>query len=332
MKSFISLLKDARLIIETCFETQPGDTVTILADANHTVEAEALAAAAHAIDAKPIILNVTSMAALARIYPAMPVEPPKHMAAAMSNSDAVIIEVELEYAHRLAHTEAVRASCEANARIASIENGMGAWGLTKEDVLGIEERTRKLIEVIRDANRIHLTAPGGTEVTLSIRGRLPLKCVPLKKRGEMMNPIPLWGEVAWGPVEDRTEGKIVIDGFMCGIGLVGSLPRPIEWIMKKGRAVEIRGDENAENLKMVLAKSDENANVVGEFAIGTSPHEEFGSPSEQGKLGTIHFALGDNLSYPGGRNKSKTHFDGTVRDVTIEVDDRLIIRDGKLII
>ncbi|RLB03284.1 MAG: hypothetical protein DRG83_07270 [Deltaproteobacteria bacterium] len=332
MKSFISLLKDARLIIETCFETQPGDAVTILADADHMAEAEALAAAAHAIDAKPVIFNVTSMATLAKIHPAMPADPPKHMAAAMTNSDVIIIEVELEYAHRLAHTEAVRDSCKANARIASIEDGMGEWGLTKEDVLAIEERTKKLIEATRDAKWVHVTAPGGTDVTLSIEGRPPLKCTPIKKRGEMMNPIPLWGEVAWGPVEDKTEGKIVIDGYMCGIGLVGSLPKPIEWTMKNGRAVNISGDENAEKLKTVLSKSDENANVVGEFAIGTSPFEGFGTPSEQGKLGTVHFALGDNLSYPGGRNKSKTHFDGTVRNVTIEVDGRLIIKDGKIVI
>jgi len=148
-----------------------------------------------------------------------------------------------------------------------------------------------------------------------------------------MGPIPLWGEVAYAAVENKTEGKIVIDGIMLGVGVYGSLKNSIEWTIKGGRAVEIKGGEEAEKLKDAVVSSDENGTVVAEFAIGTSHKEKFGSPSEKGMLGTVHFALGDNSHcYPGGQCLSKLHLDGSVRNVTIEVDGKKIMQDGHLVI
>ena len=45
----------------------------------------------------------------------------------------------------------------------------------------------------------------------------------------MMGPLPLWAEVAFAAVEDRTEGTIVVDGVMLGIGLPGQVTEPITW-------------------------------------------------------------------------------------------------------
>ena len=58
---------------------------------------------------------------------------------------------------------------------------------------------------------------------------------PIKKRGQMMGPVPLWAEVAFAAVEDRTEGHVVVDGIMLGIGLPGQTPNPIEWRVENGR-------------------------------------------------------------------------------------------------
>jgi leucyl aminopeptidase (aminopeptidase T) len=75
------------------------------------------------------------------------------------------------------------------------------------------------------------------------------------------------------------------------------------------------------------------ADVVAEFAIGTSHKEALGSPSEKGLMGTVHFALGDNSHcYPGGQSHSRLHLDGNCRNVTVEVDGRVIIKDGTLVI
>ena len=51
-----------------------------------------------------------------------------------------------------------------------------------------------------------VTSPAGTDVRVSIEGRPALEVTPIKKRGQMMGPVPLWAEVAFAAVEDRTEG------------------------------------------------------------------------------------------------------------------------------
>ena len=82
-----------------------------------------------------------------------------------------------------------------------------------------------------------------------------------------------------------------------------------------------------------MADAEENANTIAEFAIGTSHKEKFGSPSEKGMMGTVHFALGDNAQcYPGGQSLCSVHLDGSIRDVSIEVDGKMIMKDGRLVI
>ena len=333
MKSMITLLKGARLIVEHCMTVKAGDKVLIIADHDHMMNAEALAGAAFAVGAYPVIANVTHHVSSALASMEVPMEPPAHLAEAMIHSDEIIITTNLEWANRFAHVNPVRASVERGAKIASVEEGMEDWDLTIEDINEITKKAEKIIDAMKGAKWVRVTSPGGTDVKISVEGRPPLKVVPVKEPGIMMGPIPLWGEVAYASVENKTEGKIVIDGIMLGVGVYGSLNHPIEWTVKGGRAVDIKGSEEAERLRNAVRSSDENGTVVAEFAIGTSHKEKFGSPSEKGMLGTVHFALGDNIHcYPGGQCLSKLHLDGSVRNVAIEVDGRMIMKDGKLVI
>ena len=118
---------------------------------------------------------------------------------------------------------------------------------------------------------------------------------------------------------------------MLGIGLPGQTPHPITWKVEKGRVIEITGGEEAERLKQVIAGVP-GADVIGEFAFGTSEKSPTGSPSEKGLLGTVHFALGDNHNaYPGGQNVSTLHLDGNCLNASLLIEDtgQYIVKDGK---
>ncbi len=118
---------------------------------------------------------------------------------------------------------------------------------------------------------------------------------------------------------------------MLGIGLEGQVHEPITWTMESGRCVLIEGGDEAERLKKVI-EGVENATVIGEFAFGISEKSPFGSPSEKGRVGTVHFALGDNHNaYPGGQNVCTLHLDGVCLNATllIEDDGAYIVRDGE---
>lgn len=333
MKSSITLIKGARLIVEHCMTVKADDKVLIIADDEHMPEAQSIAGVAYSLGAYPVIANVTHHVSAALASMAVTMEPPAHLAQAMLHADEIIITTNLEWANRFAHVDPVKESVERGAKIASVEEGLGTWDLEISDIDLITQRAEKIIAAMEGAKWAHVSNPAGTDVNICIENRPPLKVVPVKEPGVMMGPIPLWGEVAYAAVEDKTHGKIVVDGIMLGVGVSGTLPEHMTWTIENGRAVDISGGEAAQKLQKVVADAEENANTIAEFAIGTSHKEVFGSPSEKGMMGTVHFALGDNAHcYPGGQSWCSVHLDGSVRDVSIEVDGKPIMKDGQLII
>jgi leucyl aminopeptidase (aminopeptidase T) len=325
------LRRDAELVAGVCMSVAPGDVVTIITDDAHRNEANALAQVVVERGGFPVIANNEHQVRRALTDMRFPMAPPRNLHEAMTTSDEIIIITNLEWANRFAHVSAVRESCDNNAKIASVEEGIGAWDLTEADIRDATDRARAAIAALKGAKWCRVTSPAGTDVRVSIEGRPALEVTPIKQRGQMMGPVPLWSEVAFAAVEDRTEGTIVVDGIMLGIGLPGQTPHPITWKVHKGRVTEISGGEEAERLKKVIAGVP-GADVIGEFAFGTSEKSPTGSPSEKGLLGTVHFALGDNHNaYPGGQNVSTLHLDGNCLNASLLNEDTgvYIVKDGK---
>ena len=129
-----NLLQDAALIVDVCFSVEEGDVVTIICDDDREDEARAVAEVCVDRGAWPVIMNNETQVRRGRADVRFPMAPPANLHRAMVGSDEVIIIANLEWANRFAHVNAVRETCEANGKIASIEPGMGAWGLTQEDL------------------------------------------------------------------------------------------------------------------------------------------------------------------------------------------------------
>ncbi len=326
-----NLLQDAALIVDVCFSVEKADVVTIICDDDREDEARAVAEVCVDRGAWPVIMNNEMQVRRGRADVRFPMAPPANLHRAMVGSDEVIIIANLEWANRFAHVNAVRETCEANGKIASIEPGMGEWGLTQEDLERSAQRTKDAVEALAGKKQVHVTTALGTDFNVSIEGRSPLCLTPYKARGQMMSPIPLWTEVAYAAVEDFTHGTAVVDGVMLGIGLSGQVKEPIRWTLDGGKCVKIEGGEEAEKLRHAI-DGVENADIVGEFAFGTSEKAPFGTPSEKGRIGTVHLALGDNHNaYPGGQNVSSLHLDGVFLDATLQIvdDGTYIVKDGE---
>jgi len=329
-----NLLKDAALVVDVCLSVEEDDVVTILTDDEHYDQARALASVVVERGGWPVIMNNEPQVSRARADVRFPMAPPANLHRAMVGSDEVIIITNLEWANRFAHVSAVRETCAANGKIASVEEGMGTWDLSVEDILEATRRAKDAIAALEGKTQVRVTTALGTDFTVSIAGRPALEVTPIKERGQMMGPVPLWAEVAFAAVEDFTHGTAVVDGVMLGIGLPGQVKEPIRWTLEGGRCVAIEGGEEARRLREAIAGVD-NADVVGEFAFGTSEKAPFGSPSEKGRIGTVHLALGDNHNaYPGGQNVCSLHLDGVFLNATMQIvdDGTYILRDGEWVL
>ena len=158
------------------------------------------------------------------------------------------------------------------------------------------------------------------------RNILPSKGV-LREKGESGN-LPS-GEVYLAPWEDKSNGKVVIDGSVSGIGM---LEEPIVIEVVNGYAETIKGGKQAKQLEEMLDKTGRDARAVAEFGIGTNYKAILtGHILEDEKVyGTIHVAFGNNLSM-GGRISVSSHIDGLVKEPDVYFDDKLVMTKGKII-
>ncbi|MEM2679549.1 MAG: hypothetical protein QXU01_03945, partial [Candidatus Hadarchaeales archaeon] len=97
-----------------------------------------------------------------------------------------------------------------------------------------------------------------------------------------------------------------------------------------GIAVKIEGNDK---LFKIVSKVGKNARNLAEFGIGTNKMARFsGSVLEEEKIvGTCHIALGDNSTF-GGNVRAGVHIDCVMLKPTVEIDGRVILQDGRLLV
>jgi len=314
----ISIMKGARIAVETCMKIKPEETVLIVTDTLKIRIAEAFVYAA----ASPGAHTVTTIMEPAQEHAR---EPPKPVAEAMKAAEVVLVPT----TKSLSHTEARRAATKTGARIASMpgitEDMMRIGGLTA-DYEQIATLTEKVAGILEKAKTVRVTSPSGTDLAMSVEGRPPLKDTGLyHKPGEWGN-LPA-GEACLAPVEGTTNGVLVIDS------MGSTVTQPLKITVKNGWAKKFDGPDAAK-LEGILKAADKNAYNIGELGIGTNPKARItGKVLEDEKvLGTVHIALGDNTSYQGGHTRSKTHLDGIVFQPTVKVDTRPLMQKGKLLV
>jgi leucyl aminopeptidase (aminopeptidase T) len=253
-------------------------------------------------------------------------EPPTAVAAAMRAASAVAIATRFSLSHTQARLQATR----AGARIASMP-GISADIFARTipvDYTHLERAGRSLASKLTEADLCRVTAPGGTDVELSLHAREAI-CDDgdLLLRGAWGN-LPA-GEAFIAPREHEATGTIVVDGSLSGWGL---LDEPLELELRRGRAMSAQGGPAAEWLLQTLDAGGENGRTLGELGIGTNPGATIsGQILEDEKVeGTVHFAFGTNTSF-GGSNQATVHIDGLVRDAVVDLDGQPILRAGRLL-
>ena len=226
-------------------------------------------------------------------------------------------------------------------------------GLTKDmfdrtvniDYALLADRCAKLGKKYDNAVSVHVTAPGGTDITVPVEGRKGLF-----DNGDFSKPgsggnIPA-GEVFISPVvgDPKVEGSgcngtIVFDGSMTFGDGDSIIKTPIEVSVKNGFVQTVKGAEEAARLLKTIEDAESkavkmekegklpagqgeiykrNARNIGELGIGLNPAATItGNMLEDEKaFKTCHFAIGQNYD---GDAPSLIHLDGVVRNPTIVI-------------
>jgi aminopeptidase len=195
------------------------------------------------------------------------------------------------------------------------------------------DQAERLIDALADATSVRITTPGGSDITLDIKGRRFVPDVKITDTEKGCN-LPC-GEVFCAPVEDGANGIVVADG---SIGGEGPPPVPVTLEVDSGRVISVRcADQQWQKRITQLLDTDEGARTIAELGIGLNPKARLvGIMLEDEKAyRTAHIAFGSNIGFPGGVNHSTTHIDYLVHRPTIVAHleggtERTIVEDGDL--
>ncbi len=194
--------------------------------------------------------------------------------------------------------------------------------LVNIDFSEMDKFTKKVMRIMKDAEKVVVENPAGTHIEFSVKGRKwDNDNGNLSQKGKHGN-LPA-GECFTAPVEETFNGRIVISLIDDKLGR-GVME------FRKGKLIRFEGEGVEEVVKTI--GNDPTGKIIGEFGIGTNKGARI-SPNmleAEKAFGTVHFAIGD--SYGIGLNKSRFHYDALVDKVTLTADGRKIAENGKFLI
>lgn len=202
------------------------------------------------------------------------------------------------------------------------------------DYYRMGQDANRLLEAFQNARHVHIQAPGGTDLTISIENR-PFKTDMVIHPGTWGN-LPA-GEIWCAPVESTGSGVLVCDGC---IGDLGPVPAPLTLQIEEGRIVRLDCADTMFAAQLAeLTALDADASRLGELGIGLNPGARLtGNMLEDEKaFETAHIAFGNNQGLPGGCNHSCTHREFLFRYPTMEVryldgSSRVVIKYGQILV
>jgi hypothetical protein len=222
------------------------------------------------------------------------------------------------------------------------------------DYTRLRSDAKRLCKILTGAESVKVVAPGGTDFTLSLRGRkAKADDGDYRQRGRGGN-VPS-GEAYACPALGSANGVIAFDGSIVLNDGEVVIKRPILTEVNGGFVTKISGGKEASLLRKsvkegeakarqmgrsgdlrpeLVQKYAKNAWAIGELGIGLNRKAKIvANMLEDEKVyGTCHFAIGSNYD---GDAEAMIHLDGLVKSPTITVVSKSgkvseFMTDGKL--
>ena len=324
-------IKDTlRLTLEKVMQAEAGQQMLVLADTYSRSRSigYTLTELANSMGIKTIMAVMEPLTQTGE-------EPPAPIAAAMKSVDFIF---EIAERSSTVHTNARKDATDLGAKYYSLYTDLSEDFLrrviTFEDLQKMKRTTDKLAELMTKANQATITGPYGTNLTMSLKGRIGLPLSPITEQAIAPGYLDS-AETAIAPVEGTTEGVMAVDANVRGWGYI--LRTPIIFKVKKGKVqldtITSNDSDQAERFKKMVTRDENASNCAAELGIGashTAPKILRGDYLiDFAVAGTMHIAVGRNNDI-GGVVKSDVHTDLLMTGTTVKLDDITVIEKGEL--
>jgi len=239
--------------------------------------------------------------------------------------------------YSLTHTDAREHATQAGARVASMPRFLPEMfypgGPMAADYRKIAHETTNMAGLITLANEATIKSRAGTDLTFSLKGRNGMSDSGIFTEKGTWGNLPS-GEAYCSPVEGTTNGRVVVQKGWCP-----ELKENMIMTFRKGKVTSIDGGGQVGNrLRELLSFGKEEEPYLSrrnhaELGVGTNPNAKRPDITlEAEKIrGTVHIGIGDN-SHMGGAVKADVHEDFIVPLATLSLDNRIVMRRGRLVI
>lgn len=311
------LVKIAENILVSCLGVKPEEEVLVVTDDSRKEIGKAIYEASKNLGCEGMMIVMTEREVSGQ-------EPPKAVAAAMKAADVVIAPTAKSLTHTNARIEAAKNGTRV-ATMPGITEAMFKQGAMTANYDEVEKLTAKVTDLLTEA-KVARIEKDGKVLTINIEGRPGMPSPGVYKQPGKCGNLPS-GEAYIAPLEDGSDGEMIIDGSMVG---VGKLENPLHMVISGGKLRSVTGS-NSEKLDILL-KNEVNGTLC-ELGIGTNEKAILnGVILEDEKVyGTVHIAFGTNTSF-GGVNKAECHMDGIILNPTLYLDDVKIIDKGEFLV
>ncbi len=318
--------------VNTCLRIQPSEKVTVITDDDTR---EIAASIVHELIAvgSPFHAYVLEEVA-SRPLVGLPAE----IAEDMETSEVSIFAVRVqrnELKSRMEMTDIVNRRRMRHAHMVNINRQIMLEGM-RADFNRVDALSRKVMDIVTQADKIVARNPAGTDLTADLNH--DYKWI---KTSGIISP-DKWGNLPGGEVfttPGEVNGTYVVDGvvgdYLCEkYQDLGNQPLTIH--MKKNRITEVFSEnKELEQEFWAYTHTDENSDLVGEFAIGTNLglKHVIGQILQDEKFPGVHIAFGNPYGFHTGANwYSSTHIDVVGTQFDIWVDGQQIMQKGEFLI
>ncbi len=327
------LTPGARNAVNVCLRIQPSEKVTVITD---DVTKEIAASLIHELEDLGCPYRAWVLEDLA---PRPLGDLPAEIAADRETCQVSIFAVQAqlnELRSRMQMTDIVNRRKIRHAHMVNINHQIMLEGM-RADFLRVDRISAKVVDMVRRAKQIRAKTPAGTD----LRAELNPQYHWLKTSG-IISP-DKWGNLPGGEVfttPGEVNGTFVADGvvgdWLCAkFGSLREFPLTVH-VVKGNRVTEVHSSNHElESDFWNYTHTDENSDLVGEFAIGTNIElkDVIGHILQDEKYPGVHIAFGNPYgAHTGAQWYSSTHIDIVGREFDIWVDDEQIMRRGQFLI
>lgn len=214
------------------------------------------------------------------------------------------------------------------------------WQAMGADYKQISAQGNALRNMLQGAKAVHITSPSGTDLRFSVGNRpiflddgtLPPDKARSKRFLDRNVGLPS-GTLFFAPVETSATGKVVVPRAQCRLEAIND----ISFTFRNGRMEDFKAGQNGNCFAELKSASRGATDQFGGINIGLNPawpiHEENGAAYYPSTAGLVSVSIGDNQIL-GGTNKAEGTFSFPfpIIGATVEIDGKVVIKDGHLVL